>query len=399
MLAPFRSDYCKSCEIVTPDDGYHYFFGYYDLRADDGNGKYLCHRTSFWDRLPTKDDEIEVGYVENKQFFPIGKTTAWNFQQGALLQYHPTEKDTVFYNVFLDGTPRTVKHNYVTGEKTYTDRAVATISPDGKYGIAVNFGRIYDFRPGYGYAGCADPFRDVAAPHEDGAFLVDMETGRSTQILFYDTLGVASGFAKEEKVLINHVNFNTTGDRYVMLVRNAPLGECAGAKWSTSMVIGDLNGNVKTVLKNTGVSHYIWANADELIVFAKVNEKFGDWRINVVTGEMEEYDVNFREDIHCNLSPNGQYLIGDSYPVDENNGYLHIDTFPACGYRRVVAYSIKTKKPVILFDALTTIISPNLDIRCDLHARFTEGGKYISYDTTQNGKRQIAKVSTEALNF
>ena len=96
MSAPFRSDYCKSCEILTPEDGYHYFFGYYDLRADDGNGKYLCHRVPFWDRLPTKDDEIEVGYVENKQFFPIGKTTAWNFQQGSLLQYHPTEKDTVF---------------------------------------------------------------------------------------------------------------------------------------------------------------------------------------------------------------------------------------------------------------------------------------------------------------
>ena len=38
------------------------------------------------------------------------------------------------------------------------------------------------------------------------------------------------------------------------------------------------------------------------------------------------------------------------------------------------------------------------DIRCDLHNRFVFGGEYITYDTTQNGCRQIAMISAAQLN-
>ncbi|MBE6693588.1 MAG: hypothetical protein E7589_02335 [Ruminococcaceae bacterium] len=121
-----------ACEvqIITPDDGYHYFFGYYDMRATDGKtGRHLCHRVPFMDRLPVAEDICEVGYVENGQFFKIGETTAWNFQQGAMLQFHPYIPDTVIYNVYEDGKFMTLTHNFATGEKKYADRATACISP------------------------------------------------------------------------------------------------------------------------------------------------------------------------------------------------------------------------------------------------------------------------------
>ncbi|MBO7148951.1 MAG: hypothetical protein J6V93_03750, partial [Clostridia bacterium] len=85
MSMCFESDYGIKPEIISPDDGYHYFFGYYDMRADDGSGRHLCHRVSFIDKLPLHDDIAEVGYLENKKFIKIGETTAWNFQQGAML--------------------------------------------------------------------------------------------------------------------------------------------------------------------------------------------------------------------------------------------------------------------------------------------------------------------------
>ena len=74
--------------IITPDDDNHYFFGYYDLRASQGS-RHLCHRVKFMDRLPEADDVAELGYLEKGEFIPFATTTAWNFQQGALLQYHP----------------------------------------------------------------------------------------------------------------------------------------------------------------------------------------------------------------------------------------------------------------------------------------------------------------------
>ena len=41
--------------------------------------------------------------------------------------------------------------------------------------------------------------------------------------------------------------------------------------------------------------------------------------------------------------------------------------------------------------------SPN-DIRCDLHNRFVFDGEYVSFDTIQNGKRQVAIVPAAPIN-
>ena len=181
------SDFKEKVEIITPDDGYHYFFAYYDMRAtgEGINQHHLCHRVKFMDRLPTCDDVCEVGYLQDRKFYKIGETTAWNFQQGAMLQYHPFKENTVFYNVVKDGNFCTVTHNFVSGEKSYTDRATACVSLDGKYGLAVNFGRIFAFRPGYGYAGFVDENKSVNAPENDGVFLTDMIGGKSKMLISY----------------------------------------------------------------------------------------------------------------------------------------------------------------------------------------------------------------------
>ena len=127
MEKTFISDLYREPIILTPEDDSHYFFGYYDLRASQGK-RHLCHRVQFMDRLPVAEEVAELGYLEDGKFVPFAKTTAWNFQQGALLQYHPFLKDTVYYNIFRDGKECTVTHNYATGEKTYTDRATACVT-------------------------------------------------------------------------------------------------------------------------------------------------------------------------------------------------------------------------------------------------------------------------------
>lgn len=47
-----------------------------------------------------------------------------------------------------------------TGKKRYAP-ACANISRDGRRGLRVNFCRIYDFRPGYGYCNTRDPYADI----------------------------------------------------------------------------------------------------------------------------------------------------------------------------------------------------------------------------------------------
>lgn len=385
----FISQYYKDFKILTPQDDAHYFFAYYDMRATGERGKHLCHRVSFMDRLPTPDDVCELGYLEDGRFVKFAETTAWNFQQGAMLQYHPTRENTVYYNVCEDGKFMTVTHNYVTGEKQYTDRATACVSPNGKWGLAINFGRVFAFRPGYGYAGFADEYAAVNAPAEDGVFLVDMESGRSKQIVSYDKLADIAGFAADQKVLINHITFNTTSDRFLMLVRNFMTPE--HPDWSSSLVIADREGNCRAILKDTYFSHYLWLSDKKLLAHCTVEgSKKSMYVIDVDAGEWVEYDMPYfhgkhNPDIHCNMAPNGKYIIGDGYPID--------------GYRYLMAYSIKTGKSRELLRVKTVTPHDITDIRTDPHARFVWGGRAITFDTTQNGRREVVQIDLSALDF
>ena len=50
------SNFNDKIKIITPNDNYHYFFAYYDMRAtgDFGiNQRHLTHRVKFMDRLQT----------------------------------------------------------------------------------------------------------------------------------------------------------------------------------------------------------------------------------------------------------------------------------------------------------------------------------------------------------
>ena len=387
MEKTFISDLYQEPVILSPEDDAHYFFGYYDLRASQGN-RHLCHRVQFMDRLPVAEDVAELGYLEDGKFVPFAKTTAWNFQQGALLQYHPFLQDTVYYNAYEGGRFTTVTHNYVTGEKKYTDRPVACISPDGKWGMAVNFGRIYDFRPGYGYAAAVDPYADVNIPEEDGIFLTDMETGASRMLVNYVTLAKAAGFQEHQKVLVNHITFNPGANKYMTLVRNFKPKDGSGT-WSTSLLLGDLEGNVKPVLTTTYVSHYIWVNDRELVAHCSTEPgRKSMYRIDMEAGTWIEYDMPYfhdggHPDIHCNISPDGSYIIGDGYVRE--------------GYREIQYYKISTGESRMILKASSVKPDPN-DIRCDLHNRFVFDGKYISFDTIHNGKRQVAMVSAEPVD-
>lgn len=375
----------EDVKIISPDDGYHYFFAYYDMRATGKNGYHLAHRVKFMDRIQNADDVAEVGYLKDNKFYEIAKTTAWNFQQGAMLQYHPFLENTVYYNVCENGEFKTVTHNFVTNEKKYTDRATACISPNGKYGLAVNFGRIFAFRPGYGYVAFKDENANVNHPEDDGIYLTDMETGKSEFLISYKDLAPIAGFTEEQKILVNHITFNTTSDRFVALVRCFPR---PGVTWSTSMVIGDLKGNCYCVIKNSYVSHYYWTDSNKILAHCTPEgEEQGLYEINVDDKSLVFYDMQYaheghHHDIHCNTSPDGKYIIGDGYPID--------------GYRYLLGYNPKNGGECVMLKSKSDPVAVG-DFRCDLHARFVWGGEAISFDTTHDGKRQIALISLKAL--
>ena len=148
------------------------------------------------------------------------------------------------------------------------------------------------------------------------------------------------------------------------------------------------------------MSHYVWLDDNHLIAHCAAEPYDKEWNwappnasmfcINMTDGTWEKWDMPYFRllpgggDIHCNITPGCDYVIGDGYPL--NN------------LRYLTAYNMKTGAWRVLLRA-KSLPPANIDVRCDLHARFIDDGKYISYDTTENGKRQIAVIPTTALNF
>lgn len=363
--------------ILTPEDKFQYFFGYYDLQPYDTScERHLTHRVRFCDRLPVAGDVAELGFVENRKFYKITETLAWNFQQGAMLRWFSPGK-SIIANDF-DGDKYISKIIDIDGRETERyDCPFATISLNAGKAVSVNFGRIYDFRKGYGYCNIPDPFADKNAPENDGIFLIDLKTKEKTLLASYEKMRrvFEEKPFTDKKLVVNHITFNPSGTKCVFLLRNFP--ECGGM-WATVLAVIDMKGEIKQLTKFSVNSHYSWKDDENLMIYSGLPE-WGVYFFNVVTGE--KYRLNDplcdHNDIHCNYAPDRKSFIGDGYPYDD--------------MRSVYYYDLEKKQSKELFKVFSAPLK-DIDIRCDLHARFSDDGKRISYDTTENYKREIAEI-------
>ena len=383
---PYKNNLC-SVKIISPKTDKSCFFGYYDLKAYDGSDRYhLCNIADFEDRMQGPDDVLQLGVIDldNGNFEKIDETKSWNFQQGAMLQWSRAEKDVVFYNVYENGEYLTVKKNVKTGAKSYCP-ACANISRDGQYGLKVNFMRIFDFRPGYRYCNTKDPYFDIAQPENDGVFLVDIEKGTEKLILTYPDMVKAIGVAglEGDKFVVNHITFNPVGDKFMLLLRNFPE---EGKRWGTALIVSDLEGNMKSLNGLSMYSHYDWMGDYDLFGFCKHDDVNDLFNVNINTEEwtrIANHGLTNR-DSHCWFTKDNSMFIGDTYP-DIN------------GYRQIYLYDFKKEEYTKLIDAYSPWHPSKItDIRTDLHNRFNTKETKISYDTVQNGKREIAELDFEA---
>lgn len=377
--------------ILSPDDGAYYFFGYYDLMPyDTKDRRHLLHRVTLdhTGRLPNKNDVAELGYIDTEtgEVTYFAETTAWNFQQGSLLQWNPAAPDDeVIFNVRDGDEFRCVTLNLRTGKQKIAECAIANVSPNGKWGLAVNMSRIYDFRPGYGYSDVRDPFYDIANPENDGVWLVDMETGKSKLIISYKRIWEEFGTPDYDgaKFVVNHITFNPASNRFLFLNRNFPHSE--NRSWATTLYTSDLGGNMYKLLGPTMISHYNWKNHEEIIGYFRCSGEDGTYILRDKTDMYERLNSPyFARDTHTIYSPDRRYLIGDSYPTGDDP------------LRTIRIYDFKTGESGILFGEEEK--APRItDNRCDLHNIWSHSGKKISYDSTHRGKREICELDVSFL--
>ncbi len=135
--------------------------GYYDKEFFDLSDRYvLANEVDFEGRTPEPEDQIQVGMVDlqdGDKWIELGTTKAWNWQQGCMLQWIPgatqADQQEVLWNDRVDGKYIAKILSLKTREVRILPMPIYCVSPDGTWGLSVDFRRLNDCRPGYGYAG------------------------------------------------------------------------------------------------------------------------------------------------------------------------------------------------------------------------------------------------------
>ncbi|MBX3179288.1 MAG: hypothetical protein KF886_18185 [Candidatus Hydrogenedentes bacterium] len=363
--------------------GKAHWFGYYDKEQFDPSDRYvLAMEVGFEDRSPTVDDAIVIGMVDTAEgdtWIPLGESTAWGWQQGCMLQWIPGSDSEIIYNTIEGDRHVAVILDVFTREKRVLPRPIYTLSPDGKRALSVNFTRIQDTRPGYGYAGGVDPVADQLAPEGDGIWSVDLASGESTLLFSYaDIAAIPQEKAPSGKHWFNHLLYNTDGSRFIFLHRAHNELDVKN-RWTTRMFTADSGGGGLHIVADHGmVSHFIWRDPAHILAWSREPDT-GD-AYYLYRDQSEEKEIVgaevFTRDGHCTYSPDRKWMLTDTYPDKNNLHHLYL-------------YNLEDKRFIELAQIYRPKPSDN-EWRCDLHPGWSRDGRTVAIDAMYlDGKRQV----------
>ena len=357
-----------------------HWFAYYDKHQFDPTNRYvLGNVVTFEDRTPEAGDVIQLGMVDIQDgdtWIPLAETSAWCWQQGCMLQWLPGSDTEIIYNVRTETGYASVIQDVFTGEKRTLPHPIYTVSGDGRFAVSLNFARVGQTRPGYGYNGFPDPFEDELHPENDGIYFIDIASGESKRII---SLGDIAKIAPDDttekgKHWFNHLLFNQDGSRFIFLHR---WHKDPGPGWYTRGFTARPDGTgIHFFGKHGMVSHFIWRDPKHILAWS--TEPAGNFfhLYEDETGNVEAIGAGvLKVDGHCTYSPDGQWVITDTYPDKER-------------MQNLMLYRPSDGKLVNLGRFYQERPSNN-EWRCDLHPRWSRDGRYVCIDSKHTGQRQM----------
>lgn len=384
-LVPVRA--CVSAYPITAREGY--FFGFHDhtpFSAD--NRRLLANHYSIGLRMPTENDELEVGFFHGEGFdtwTPVGKTRAWNWHQGCKLQWRGSRPELI-YNDFVKGKFIARIHNVETGAGQEIPYPIGSVSADGRWAVGYSFERVQRYMPGYGYIqSAAEPLLDSQRPEQSGLYLLDLDTEDRRDLLSIAEIAAYQPEAGSETRwhYLSHTLFCPSNQRIAFLHRWVPQDKRAR---QTRMFTCDLEGkNWHLFPTREMVSHLGWRNEQQIVAYCRLRNG-QDCYVLFTDQEPESLEILgakvFTSDGHPCFSPDERWMLTDTYPDRTRRSYLILyDTLTGC--RHNVAY---------LHSPLRYTSKLNRHWSCDLHPRFDRTGRYLCFDATYTGARSLCTI-------
>lgn len=365
---------------VSPDDGFEYFYGYYDKSPWDITDRYMiCMKVKQTYKSVAPKEAGIVGIIDtmnDNSFKEIGISHSWNVQQGCMAQWMGPDYSTrIIYNDYRDGNYCSIIYNIIEQkEEKVLSMPAYDVSSDGKFILSLDFSRLHRLRPGYGYSNKPEVTKDELCPNKGCIWKVDVQTNQVTELFKYTDFAqfepTESMNNAEHKV--NHLMISPNGERFMVLHRWFQKGR----KFTRLVTINIDKTEMYNLSDDIFVSHCYWKNNEEILSFLRKQET-GD-HYYLMKDKTQEYKLFWPElntDGHCSYSPNGNLIITDTYPNRKRIASVYLCTE-------------EDNKSRLLARVYSPFKYDN-NCRCDLHPRWNHLGDKICIDSVHEGKRGI----------
>ncbi|MCA9240571.1 MAG: hypothetical protein KDA37_10240 [Planctomycetales bacterium] len=412
-----RSPIAPADQLRVLTSGASHFFGFHDLTPwNEHTDEMVCLRTGTReDHVPLHNDVAEVVIVEEAGGAPtpVGSTRAWNWQKGARQRWLPALGRRVI--AFNAESPTGFECRILdldSGEQRALNSALYDVCDRAGFGLSLNFSRLFQCQPGYGYDHPAlDPLAEVDYAR-DGILRVDLSTGESSVILsiqeVLDRVGMDPSAGAH---YFTHIQASPDGKRYLFMHR------CflKSGGLVNHLIVADSAGSGFRVLLDDKMSHFDWSDNDHVFVWCRQNSAIKKLKeskllavakvlyrlsrkIRVKAVRQGLYNESFRKiDVNTGASAavGKGVLTEDGHPQlnPAHAGLWVNDTYPDPDLAQtLMLYHEPSNRRV---DLLTMRTQPSLKEtcwRCDFHPRWDPGGTRVCIDSAHKGNRQLCVV-------
>lgn len=304
-----------------------------------------------------------------------------------MLQWRPGSADEVVWNDRRGSAFVCHILDVFTGEKRTVPHPVYALNPDGVTALSLDFLRVNEMRPGYGYAGGADPNRDVAAPEDSGIFRVDLRSGERQLLISLGALARVPwprGSLDGAKHYVNVLLPSPDGSRFAFLHRWRKKGRRGvGTRLFTARPDGT---DIRVVDDYGHTSHFIWRDPRHILAWSHHPSHGSAYYIyDVFSRETEAVGKGvLTRNGHCTYLPGAEWVLTDTYPDWQR-------------HQHPMLYHVPTGERVFLGHFLSPV-GYSGSWRCDTHPRSSPDGRWVAVDSPHGGSgRQLHLIDTEQI--
>lgn len=367
------------CNLQKVSDRKEYYFGYYNISPENKQGDIV-----FCDLSNPVDGEIPVVLKRNGKESLIGRTAAHNLQQGCMAQWGYTNDNLIYYNRYNKSSNSyegVVFDTNVMKEKDVLPLPIYSLSRQEDYALSLNFERLAEMRPDYGYF-CRQDY-PMPDNNHDGIWKINIDTKQTSLIIslqqLIDFKPVHSMEGARHKV--NHIDISPDGNRFMFLHRWVGL-----QGRFMRLITADRDGKDMYILNGDKMtSHCGWKESDRIISFCHTNE-YGEAYVEFEDKTKTRKLISTvlpQVDGHPTISPDGQWIVTDRYP--EFNRFSQLFLYNVAQDK---LYTVgRFYQPLLYFRAS----------RIDLHPKWNMDGSKVYFESGHNGKRRLYSIKIDKL--